>query len=359
MDWGASYHCDVLFNEVDFGPNLTYSSFSFTPAKLRTNFQKIAGLPGMLDLSKLPAGYPVPERMSATLELFVRNAAAWGMPGPPDGMSPEARFLSILNSGPVKLDFVNANGFYLMAYATITRYTRFGLGFNITLKLDCEPYWWEVGLASFEWQLHGVGENLFDGSDATITPDSGCSCTWVPADWDPASAEVPGRASFILHAPPDYGATVVWTGLQASHSYTLSWKNPVGLGRMEIRKLNAVRVVDLTNITGTTGLSLRLVSHSAKDLPVAFSDITITDNATGTEVGSIITLDNPVEELTCYASSACRLVLDGESYDIPPGDTVLFGMALPPRTTIPAAVIAEEDCSGYLTWKRGAKSCTL
>ena len=356
MAWEHS--CDVLFNGVDFGPNLTYSSFEFVPSALRTNFQKIAGMPGMLDLSKLPAGFPVPERMSAKLKMFVQNAAVWGMPGPPDGLSPEARFLSILNSGQVKLDFVNTNGFYLMAYATVTEYTRFGLGFNITLKLDCEPYWWSDTDGIFEWTLGSAGANLFDGAAVQVTPEAGCSCEWIPADWDPASSADPGHAFFVLHAPPNHGATIAVTGLNPDHCYTFSWRNNLGFGRMEFQSLSATRIRDLTNITGTTGFLLRLVSLCAKDVAVGFADISLTDNASGTEDGSIIAMDNPVEELTCWASGACRLVLDGKSYDIPPGESTLFGLQLPPRTTTPVAVITEASCYGYLSWKQGAKSCT-
>ena len=350
FNWHSYYHCDVLFNELDFGPNLTYSSFAFTPSKLRTNFTKIPGLPGMLDRSQLPNGFPVPERMSATLELFVRDARAWGMPGPPDGMSPEARFLAQLNAGPVKLEFINSNQFYLMAYATVSRYTRFGLGFNITLRLDCEPYWWENAPGIFEWSLHGVGANLFDGASAAISEDPGCSCAWESAPLDVS------RKYFVLHAPPNQGATVTITGLNASHHYTFSWRNIFGMGRIYFLTSFGG---DLTDITGATSLSLRLISLSAKDLAVGFADIKLTDNASGTERGSIITLDNPVEELTCWASAACRLVVAGQSYDIQPGDSTLFGLQMAPRTATPAAVIAEDDCYGYLSWKRGAKSCTL
>ena len=353
FNWYSYYNCDVLFNGIDFGPNLTFSSFTFTPAKLRTNFMKISGMPGMLDLSHLPNGFPVPERMSATLELFVKDAHAWGMPGAPDGLSSEARFLAQLNAGPVKLEFINANQFYLMAYATVSRYTRFGLGFNITLRLDCEPYWWELGVASFEWSLHSVGVNLFDGGDATIVADPGCTCVWTSAALDAS------REYFLLHASPGRGATVTITGLDASHHYTFSWRNIFGLGRMEFRGDPGSHISDLTDITGTTSLELRLISHCAKDLAVGFADIRITDNASGTERGSIVTLDNPVEELTVWASDACQLVIAGEAYEILPGDSTLYGLLLPPRTATPVAVIVERNCSGYLTWKRGAKSCTL
>ena len=358
MLWEHS--CDVLFNGVDFGPNLSYSSFVFTPAELRTNLTKISGMPGALDLSALPAGFCVPERMSATLELFVRNAAAWGTPVITEAgfMSPEARFLAILNSGPVRLDFVNTNGFYLNAYCKPTRYTRFGLGFNITLRLNAEPYWLSGEDSVFEWTLGSAGANLFDGAEATITPDTGCTCDWVPADWDPTSSADPGHAFFVLHAQPNRGATVVVSGLDPTHSYTFSWRNNLGLGRMEVRTLGGTIVRDYTNITGTAGLTLRLLSNSARDLAIGFADITITDNASGTEVGSIVTMDAPVEELTCWSSGSCRLVIDGESYDIPPGESTLFGLVIPPRTATPAAVIAEESCYGYLSWRQGAKSCT-
>ena len=352
------HHCDVLFDGVDFGPNLSYSSFAFVPAELRTNFTKIPGMPGALDLSALPAGFCVPERMNATLELFVRDAAAWGMPGPPDGLSPEARFLAILNSGPVRLDFVNTNGFYLNAYCKPTRYTRFGLGFNITLKLNADPYWWASENGVFEWTLDSAGTNLFDGAEVTVMPDAGCSCDWMPADWDPAASADPGRAYFALHAPPHYGATIEITGLDPDHCYAFSWRNNLGFGRMEFQSLGDARIGDLTNITGTTGFRVRMISLCAKDVVVGFADIMLVDKAMGVERGGIVTLDAPVEELNCWASGACRLVLDGESYDIPPGESTLFGLSLPPRTTTPAAVIAEASCYGYLSWRQGAKSCT-
>ena len=125
--WSAS--CDVTFNGVDFGPNLQYGKLTFLPAEIRKQQLKIAGLPGVYDYSKSPAGYPVPENMKGTLDLFVLRPLEWQTPVYNQALgtliSPEGRFLSIVNSGKVRLDFVNTNRMYLLADLKVTKYTRF------------------------------------------------------------------------------------------------------------------------------------------------------------------------------------------------------------------------------------------
>ena len=76
--WSAS--CDVKFNGIDFGPNLQYGKLKFLPAKVRKQRLTIAGLPGVYDYSRSPGGYPVPDNLQGTLELFVLDPLAWQRP---------------------------------------------------------------------------------------------------------------------------------------------------------------------------------------------------------------------------------------------------------------------------------------
>ena len=213
--WTAS--CDVKFNGVDFGPNLQYGKLTFLPAELRRQQAKIAGKPGVYDYSKNPAGYPVPENMKATLDLFVINPLLWQTPAFNSELgrliSPEAHFLSIINSGPVRLDFIATNRMYLNAYCKFTKYTRFDLGFDISLSLDAEPYWWEAEPSTIEWLFSAPSVNLFDPDEITISPTLRATCVY---DEDPND---PTREIFMLNAPPDWYADVEITGLDPASTY--------------------------------------------------------------------------------------------------------------------------------------------
>ena len=150
------HKCDVLFNGMDFGPNLMYRILKFTPAKNREQLTQIPGMPWYLDRSDQPAGYPVPEAIKGTLELWVRDPKAWGQPGPPDGRSPESRFIEAVCGGLCKLEARSFNGLHLMCLFEISQYGRFELGFKIVLKFRAQPYFWEAGNGDVTWTLNSL-----------------------------------------------------------------------------------------------------------------------------------------------------------------------------------------------------------
>ena len=353
--WSAS--CDVTFDGVDFGPNLQYGKLTFAPAANRRHGLELAGMPGIYDYSKSPAGYPVPENMKGTLEMFILDPLAWQTPVYNAELgrliSPEGRFLSMIGGGKVRLDFVNTNRMYLLADLTMQKYTRFDLGFNLTLSVDAEPYWWEAEPATIEWQFSGPAVNLFDPEYITITPQSGVTCIWTTAPGDPNVGE------FLLHAPPRSYADVLIEDLDPTRTYNFGCRNIYNRGVYQLYDEDGNRL--LGTITGTESLTVRLISQSAAQLGVGFRDVALYDTTgSGVHQSMIETLDAPVRTVIATANQACSLTIDGTLFKIPAGEAqALYGLNVPPRSRVPVTITGRAGCLGYLRYQRGARSCTL
>ena len=354
--WSAS--CDVKFNGVDFGPNLQYGKLKFLPAENRDQGLQIAGQPGVYDYSASPAGYPVPKNMKATLELFVVDALAWQTPAYVAELgrltSPEGRFLGMIGAGKVRLDFINSNRFYLMAAIKVTKYDRFELGFNITLSLDAEPYWWEAEPQTMEWSFNASRVNLFDPSEITITPQTfEVTCTYEAAPGDPNSYR------FELHAPFGMYASVTIPGLDPDKTYEFFCRNVYNKGSWYLYNELGNRIG--TSFTGVETLTVRLVSRSSSAWLVGFRDVTLYDvTGAGLYSGEIETLDAPVRKLLYNSTQDVQIIVGEDVFDAPAGsDMEICGLNVPPRTTVPVTVAGDSGCRGYLQYQRGARSCTI
>lgn len=350
-----SHKCDVLFNGIDFGPNLMYRSFDFTPAKPKKNETNVAGMPGRMDHSDRPGGYLVHDNMSATLQLWVRDAASWGLPGPPDGMSPEARFLAAVNGQVCRIDGYSFNGFYLMtSKCEITRYDRFKLGFLIVIKITAEPYWLEENRQFVEWSLNSVSRtNLFNPSTATLNTEllpAGQSCSW---------SDSPTGGAYELHADPGNYAEVRVSGLNPAKRYVYGCRNIHSQGSWLMYDGNGTRILSYP-VTGISTIVFRLVSRSAAVLAVGFTDLCVYEAGEGAQDGEIVTLDAPLRSILCTASAPCSLLIGGELVKLPVGtDVPVYGLNVPPRTKVPVQIVADAACRGYISYQRGALSCTL
>lgn len=352
--WGKQ--CDVLFNGIDFGPNLIYRKFRFTPPKNQQVLTTVAGMPGQLDSGDRPAGYPVPEPLQATLELWVRDPAAWGRPGPPDGMSPEARFIQAVTGKTCKIEFYSSNGFYLDASCEITRYGRFDLGFPIEMRLQCaQPYFWEETLSTVEWNLRSAsGRNVFDPDNAIINTETlppGESCAWV----DDISS---GEGGYVLHASPGGHADIHIRGLTSSLHYIVALRKIYSAGHWELYDGQGNVIRDWP-FTGVTEIILRLISRTSVYNPVGFTHIWVEPVGPIEEASAIETLDAPLKTLTYTASAPCTLMLGNESIDLPAGENMkIYGLNIPPRSRVPVSVRADGPCEGFISWRRGSRVCT-
>lgn len=351
--WSAS--CDVTFNGFDFGPNLQYGKLTFLPAENRKQQLKIAGMPGVYDNSKSPAGYPVPENMRGTLELFVLDPLAWQTPVYNQALgrliSPEGHFLSIVNSDSVRLDFINTNRMYMLADLKVTKYGRFDLGFNITLSIDAEPYWWEAEPATVEWDFQAPSVNLFDPSDITITPTLRSSCSYVT---DPNEGGM-----FILTAPNGWYADDEIPDLDPTKTYYFYAKNVWSRGVYQLYGNNGARIFN--EFTGVETLTLRLISRSAAQMEVGFADVCLY-NVTGAGVASneIITLDAPVRSILYTSNKFVTVTIGAQRLKLEPADGMeIFGFNVPPRSSVPVVINGESGCRGFISYQRGARSCTL
>ena len=356
--WSAA--CDVKFNGVDFGPNLQYGKLTFLPAQIRTQQMKIAGMPGVYDYSKSPAGYPVPDNMKATLELFILRPLEWQTPVFNSSLgkliSPEAHFLSIINAGPVRLDFVNSNRMWLNAICKVTRYTRFDLGFFITLSLDCDPYWWESEPATIEWLFSAPSVNLFDPEDITISPTGRATCTY---DEDPNDST---REIFMLNAPPNWYADVTIPNLDPENHYYFFCKNCYSPGTWKMFDDNNNELYRYWDITNTENLYVRLLSNSAEQNMVGFSDVKLYDvTGAGVYNGVINSLDNPIRQVdVTVMGKPANITIGDQAFFVPVSEkTTLYGLNIPPRSSAPVLVTGSSGCQGFISYQRGAISCTL
>ena len=354
-----SHTCDVLFDGQDFGPNLLYRQLKFTPARNRKQRQVVAGMPGYLDYSDQPAGYPAPEAIKGTLELWVKDPTAWGQPGPPDGSSPEARFLAAVGNRRCRLDAISFNDFYLRCDFEITTYARFELGFKIVLKFEADPYFWEDQPMAVEFNVGRTGStNLFDPLTATVDTSLlpvGGSCVWD----DTAFPGVSSSGRYVLHAGPDSYAEVHVTGLSAAKRYTFGCRNVFSHGVWQIYDGNGVRLW-LWPVTGVTEIVFRLISKSAPELAVGFADICVYEVGSDVSSGEIRTLDAPLHTIYVTADAPARLTIGAETFPLPVGEAVpVYGLNVPPRTTVPVTIASDVACFGYLSYRRGARSCTL
>lgn len=349
------FDCDVLFNDIDFGKNLIYRSFEFTPAKPKKNETNIAGMPGRMDYSHLPGGYLVHDNAQGKLELWVRDAAAWGDPtGQPGFVSPEARFLATVHGQVCKIEFSSSNGFYLRGKCEITRYDRFKLGFLIVIKIDAEPYWLETGVRSVEWNLNDASPyNLFNPSSAVLNTELlpvGQSCVWDV---------ILGVGRYTLHAEPGNYAEVRVGGLSPGLRYRYYCRNIFNHGLWEAYDGNGIRIRS-NPVTGVNAIVFRLISKASAVLPVGFIDFLVCEAGAGSESGVIETLDAPLRTLVYSASAPCTMVLGTEAMKLSAGENVpIYGLNIPPRTSVPVTVYSELACSGYIDYQRGALMCTL
>lgn len=356
--WSAS--CDVLFNSTDFGPNLQYGKLTFLPAENRKQQMKIAGLPGVYDYSKSPAGYPVPEPIKGTLELFVLDSLAWQTPvwdaAAHQMISPEGRFLGMIAQGLVRLDFINTNRMYLNANLKVTKYSRFDLGFNITLAVDAEPYWWESEPTTIEWSFQAPSVNLFDPSAITITETGRATCSYGT---DPAD----GAGTFFLNAPNGWYADVEIPNLNPAKTYSFYCRNVWNRGVYQLfgDGGSGVWTRVMPEFTGVQTLNLRLISRSAVQQTVGFKDVVIYD-ITGAGVASneITTLDAPVRSIRYTSNQFVTVRIGDQRLKLEPAqDMEVFGFNVPPRSTVPVVINGESGCRGFISYQRGAKSCTL
>ena len=348
------HECDVLFDNQDFGPNLFYRQLKFTPAKNRKQRQVVAGMPGYLDYSGQPAGYPVPELIKGTLELWVRDPAAWGQPGPPDGSSPEARFLAAIGNRRCRLDAYSFNGFYLLCDFEVTTYARFELGFKIVLKFEAEPYFWEGQMTAVEWDLGQTGSvNLFNPQTATL--DTSLLPAGETCEWD----ELGGAGKYLLHASPDSYAEVHVTGLNAAKRYGYGVRNIYSRGIWQIYDGNGVRLWGYA-VTGVTEIVFRLISKADKVMAVGFTDMCVYEIGSNVASGELRTLDAPLRTIYVTSSGPARMIIDGETVSLPAGEDVpVYGLNVPPRTVVPVTIASDVASFGYLRYRRGARSCTI
>lgn len=355
--WTAA--CDVKFNGVDFGPNLQYGKLTFLPAENRLNQLEIAGAPGVYDYSGSPAGYPVPKNMKAELALFVLDPLAWQTPDYNAELntmiSPEGRFLGMIGSGKVRLDFINSNRMYMLANLTVKKYTRFDLGFDIVLSVDAEPYWWESEPVTLEWMFSGPSVNLFDPDDITISPTLRATCEYTTAPLDP------NVGLFLLHAPNGWYADVEIPDLDPEKVYSFCCRNIYNRGVWQLFDDGGTQIYQPAHITGTESLTLRLISRSAEQLAVGFRDVSLYNvTGAGVQQHSIQTLDAPVRTVLATANKACTVTIDAQEFRLEAAENqALYGLNIPPRSSVPVLITGENGCRGYLSYQRGARSCTL
>lgn len=355
--WTAS--CDVTFNGLDFGPNLQYGKLTFLPAENRLNQLELAGMPGVYDYSKSPAGYPVPKNMKAELSLFVLDPFAWQNPVYDAEVgtliSPEGRFLGMLGSGPVRLDFINSNRMYLMANISVKKYTRFDLGFDIVLSIDAEPYWWESEPQTMEWSFSGPAANLFDPEEITISPTLRATCEYTTA------AGAPNVGLFLLHAPNGWYADVEIPDLDPEKTYSFCCRNIYNRGVWQLYDDGGEQIFEPSHITGTESLTLRLISRSAEQLAVGFRDVVLYDvTGAGVQQWEIQTLDAPVRTVLATANKACTVTIDGQEFRLEAAENqALYGLNIPPRSKAAVLITGESGCRGFINYQRGARSCTL
>lgn len=350
MTW--THQCDVLFDGVDYGPELQYSSFEFTPAAVREVVTEVAGSSGVVDQTEALTGYPSYERIKATLNLAVRNTKAWVAWD--NGGTKEARFLQAVNGKRCKITFKNSNSFYLYGRPVIKKYTKYGITWNIEMTIEADPFWYEIGQRELEWHIKPV-VNLFDGTQVTFPEKSSSDvfCNWV--DLSPLGGKWLG-----LRAPVGGFAIAKIPGLSESKIYAFSCRPTQGPGYYELYDSNNARIYDQSNITGTNCLYMKMISQVPIQIACTFNDPTIIDTSDGSATGVIDTLDNPITKLTGFSSAPCKMALNGEQYDIPAGSNItIYGLHIPPRTTIPVSFYSEAGGYGGLMYQRGCFSCTL
>lgn len=340
------YETDVLFNDVAYN-SLILSKFEFVPAEVKKMLVEVPGASGAIDMSEAINGYPVYNGIKAKIELTVRHPAQWVCwRETAAGGTEEADFLQDVNGKMCEIRFRNTNDFYLRGRPKISNYDKYGMIWKITLDVECDPYWWEQGLAEAEWQIDYGATNLIDPSGVTPTVvGSDTTCVYSSL-----------RGGYVLRAQYGYSATAHFVGLQASQTYRFSCRVIQG-GRWELWA-NGEQIADPSHITGVTDLYFTMISDTQFYAACVFLDIALYSDNVVEQIG-IRTLDNPLRSVNCYASANCRIVLGGEAYDIPAGNTVLHGLNIPPNTLVLGSVTAPTTCHGSLMYQRGRFSCTL
>lgn len=340
--------CEVLFDEVDYGTNVLLCKFEFTPAKVRKKEQVIPGVSGALDYSEALCGYPEYENMKCYMQLGIRRPAEFAAFQPPFGTD-ERRFLTAINGKRVKMRFKNSNFFYIMGRPEIRSYTRNGLVWLIDIDISADPFWYEDGMSAAEWQIENGAQNLFDGANTPVwqTDGNDVTCTWQAL-----------RNGYVLHAPVNASATVRITGLDATHSYSLSLRVIQGPGTFLVFGEGGLRRTDLSNITGTTEIQIMMVSKVPKYVATVFTDISLIDNSDGTSPIELNTLDMPMNELHFFSSAPCVFMMGEERIDIQAGETTIYGLNIQPNTTVKGYIAADMPCYGYMMFQRGCFTCT-
>jgi hypothetical protein len=261
----------------------------------------------------------------------------------------------MIGGGKVRLDFVNSNRMYLMADLSVKKYTRFDLGFDITLNVDAEPYWWEADPVNLEWMFSGPAVNLFDPAEITISPTLRATCEYTTAPGNP------NVGLFLLHAPNGWYADVEIPGLNPENTYMFNCRNIYNRGVWQLYDDAGEQILLTSKITGTESLTLRLISRSAEQLAVGFRDVALYNvTGAGVQQWEIETLDAPVRTVLATANKACTVTIDGQEFRLEAAENqALYGLNIPPRSTVPVLITGESGCRGYLSYQRGAWSCTL
>ncbi len=349
------YGCDVLFDDEDFGPGLVLSSFEFAPAPVRMLSQQIIGVSGELDNTDALTGYPTYDMMKATMRLAVTNPREWITPVMDytlqQFISPEAKFLWICNGRKVRIEFKSSNYYWLSARMKVKSYTKFGAVWDIVLDVTADPYWYEAGLGSVEWNIATPNtSNLFNPSNATIQK----SIPDVEIAWDSSGQRYEMRA-----ASGEY-ADIIITGLTSSHNYTFSCRRYLGETAIRLYDSSGNRFKNWQSITGTTSLRIRVESRSAPRTLCTVSKIQLFDTSSGVGSGTITTYDMPCTELQGRSNAPCTLMVNDVEYDVPArDDLIVSGLNIPPWSTVPVYITAAVACRGRLTYQRGCFSCTL
>lgn len=356
MSW--THQCDVLFDGVDFGPDLIYCDFEFAPAKVRTRMIEVPGRSGAIDQTEALTGYPAYDGIQGTLTLGVVNPQHWITPAldaAHNYVSPEARFLRLVNGRRCKITFVNSNLFWLSARPTIKKYTKFGIVWQIVLDIDAEPYWYEVGMQGMEWQLAGTSAAIdtFLGAVVTQKSSDDVSCTWSSAlGWFGLRAPVGGWAMINLLGPH--------SGINKAKHYRFACRAAQGPGYWELYNDAGQQITDTSNFTGTGSLYLKVYSQTNKYVACVFLDISIVCLDGASLETDLRTLDSPCTRLDGFATAPCTVAIDGTPYELPAGNNItIYGLQIPPRSVVPVVVTSLTASSGGLMYQRGAFSCTL
>ena len=115
------------------------------------------------------------------------------------------------------------------------------------------------------------------------------------------------------------------------------------------------------DITNTETLTVRLMSKSAEQNMVGFCDVALYDvTGQGVHENAIWSLDNPIQQVDVTCNKPVDITIGGQSFHVQASEkSTLYGLNIPPQSSVPVLVTGATGCQGYISYQRGAKSCTI